>query len=111
MATKKRSKRNIVAVSQDPASSITSTMSHPQCDHHNRGCAKPMRHCTTASQIPQKHCEDTCDTLIEIVEIDDQSNSLPIVTSKEGKDILTRIRAKNMVKGVTKMTQIYKDLV
>ena len=48
--------------------------------------------------------------LIEIVEINDQSNTLPIVTPESVRETLTRIRAKNMVKGVTKMTEIYKDL-
>ena len=63
------------------------------------------------SQVPPEPCVDNSDMLIEIVEVNEQNNELPIVTPNVVRDILIRIRTKNMVKGVTKMTEIYNNLV
>jgi hypothetical protein len=103
---KKRSKRNITVFDKEADSSVTTSVL-------NATTVVPYTEDTAAmeSQVPPEPCVDNIDLLIEIVEVNEQNNELPIVTPNVVRDILIRIRTKNMVKGVTKMTEIYNNLV
>jgi hypothetical protein len=51
------------------------------------------------------------DVVMEIVEVDTLTSSLPIITFQCIQDSLTRIRDKNLVRGVHQMAKIYKELM
>jgi hypothetical protein len=82
-------------------------------DSINLDIPSPLNHTIdqTTSQLDcAKHTGNT-DIVVEIVEADVATSTLPVISFQSITDSLTRIRGKNMLRGIEKMVEIHNDLL